>query len=81
VNGPETEDQRVARRALLRKATFQLVLGVVALDAVALAIYYAGGIAHGSTQTRQIFTAVWLVATAVTVAVLLKRVRAVRFRR
>ena len=79
MTGPGTDDPRAVRRAALRKATLQLVLGVIALDAVALGIYYLGGIEHGSTQAKQIFTAVWVVATAVTVAVLLKRVRTIRF--
>ena len=76
---PVTDDPRATRRAALRKATLQLVLGVVVLDVVALGFYYLGGIEHGSTQTKQIFTAVWVVATAITVAVLLKRVRMIRF--
>jgi uncharacterized membrane protein YeiH len=69
------------RRTALRLATLRLVVCVVLLDAVALALYYFAGIEHGSTQTKQIFTAVWMVATAVTVAVLLKRVRAIRYNR
>jgi hypothetical protein len=62
----------------MRKAVLNLVLGVVMLDAVALGIYYLGGIEQGSTDTRRLFTAVWLIATAITVAVLLKQVRAIR---
>ena len=75
----DINDPRAIRRAALRKATLNLLLGVVALDAVALLIYYAGGVAHASTQTRNIFVVVWTVATAVTVAVLLKKVRTARF--
>jgi len=81
VNGSESEDPRAQRRAALRKATLQLVLGVVLLDAVALGVYYLGGIDHGTTQAKQIFTWVWLVATAITVAFLLRRVRAFRYHR
>jgi hypothetical protein len=78
--GPGTpNDPRAIRRAAVRRATLHLVLGVVALDAVALAIYYLGGIATASVNTRQIFVVVWTVATAITVAVLLKRVRTARF--
>jgi hypothetical protein len=69
------------RGAAMRKATLQLVLGVVIVDAVALSIYYLGGIEHGSTQVKQVFTWVWLVATAVTVAFLLRRVRRIRYGR
>jgi hypothetical protein len=66
------------RRAAMRKATLQLVLGVVLLDAIALGIYYLGGIEHAGTQAKRTFTWVWLVATAITVAFLLRRVRAFR---
>jgi hypothetical protein len=66
------------RRAALRRTTLQLVLGVVALDAVALGIYYLGGIEHASPHTRTIFVVIWTIATALTVAVLLRRVRRVR---
>ncbi len=65
----------------MRKAVFQLVLGIMVLDAVALGVYYFGGIEHGTTQSKQIFTAVWVVATAVTVAFLLRRVRLIRMGR
>ena len=66
------------RRAALRRVTLHLVLGVVALDAVALGIYYLGGIEHASERVRMIFIVIWTVATAMTVALLLRRVRAVR---
>ena len=62
----------------MRKAILHLVLAVILLDAVALAIYYFGGIADGSPQTQRRFTWVWLVTTAVTVAFLLRRVRVIR---
>jgi len=74
----EGEDPRAVRRAALRKATLQLVLGVVVVDAVALAIYYLGGIDRAPDNTRTTFAVIWTVATAITVAVLLKRVRAFR---
>ena len=66
------------RRAALRKAVAQLVGGVVLLDAVALTIWYGAGIAQARYQTRMTFTIVWTIATALTVALLLRRVRMVR---
>ena len=69
------------RRAALRRATLHLLLGVVALDAVAMAVYFLGGIQHGTPKTRMYFTVVWTVATALVVATLLKRVRKVRTNR
>ncbi len=71
-------DSRAVRRAALRRASLQLLLGVVALDALAMGVYYYGGIQHGSQTTRMYFTVVWTVATALVVAVLLKRVRKIR---
>jgi hypothetical protein len=62
----------------MRKALFHLVLAIVVLHGVALSIYYLADIGRRPAQTRQIFTTVWLVATAVTVAILLKRVRKLR---
>jgi len=80
VTGPVTSsDPRAVRRAALRRATLHLVAGVVALDAVAMAIYYLGGIDRAAVSTRQTFVVIWTVATAITVAVLLKRVRTARF--
>ena len=71
----------VTRRAALRRATLQLVAGVVLLDTVAISIFYLGGIAHGPERTRTIFVAVWTLLTALTVAVLLRRVRRARLGR
>jgi hypothetical protein len=73
-----SNDARALRRAALRRTTLHLVFGVVALDAIAMGAYYFGGIAQRASRTQTIFTVVWTVATALTVAVLLKRVRAVR---
>ena len=72
-------DPRAAQRATLRRAVLQLVIGVVLLDAVAMSAYYFAGIATAASRTRMIFVAVWTVATAITVAVLLRRVRLARF--
>ncbi|MDB4880924.1 MAG: hypothetical protein JWL60_2370 [Gemmatimonadetes bacterium] len=66
------------RRAQLRRATLQLVLAVAAVHGVAIALYDALDIATGPDRTRTIFVAVWTCATALTVAFLLRRVRAAR---
>ncbi len=70
-------DARMAKRAAMRRATLQLVGGVVLLDAVAMLCYYFA-VAHASNQVKMIFTGVWTVLTAITVALLLKRVRQAR---
>jgi hypothetical protein len=54
-------------------------MGVVALDVVAMALYYFANIEHTSYRTRVIFVVTWSVATALTVAFLLRRVRLVRW--
>jgi hypothetical protein len=76
--GAGSEDSRAERRAALRRATLHLVAGVVLLDAVALGLYYLAGFQYAPERTRTIFSLVWTFATALVVAVLLKRVRAVR---
>jgi hypothetical protein len=78
VTSPSQDAERVARRTALRRATLQLVLGVVALDVVAISVWYFAGIATGSERTRTIYVVVWTAATAITVAVLLRRVRKAR---
>ena len=69
------------RRAAMRKAVTQLIAGVVLLDAVALAVWYGTGMAHARYNTRMTFTIVWTIATALTVALLLRRVRMIRMGR
>jgi hypothetical protein len=66
------------RKAALRRTTLHLVLGVVLLDAVAIGIYYLADMAHQSQRMQTTFVVVWTAATAVTVAVLLRRVRMAR---
>ena len=56
-----------------------LLIGVVILDAIAMSIFYLTGIVHGPERTRWYFVIAWSIATAVVVAVLLRKVRAVRF--
>lgn len=66
------------RKAALRRTTLHLVLGVVLLDAVAIGLYYLTDMAHRPQQTQTIFVVIWTAATAVTVALLLRRVRMAR---
>jgi hypothetical protein len=66
------------RKAAMRRTTLQLVLGVVLLDAVAIGIYYLANVAQRSAQIQTIFVVIWTAVTAVTVAVLLRRVRLAR---
>ena len=72
-------DPRAPQRAALRRAVLRLVIGVVLLDAVAMAIFYGTGIVHGPSRTRTIFVITWSVVTALLVGVLLRKVRQVRW--
>lgn len=74
-------DARAARRSELRKAVLQLFLGVLALDAVALAVYYLAHIDTSVPKTRMTFTVVWTVSTLLVVGTLLRRVRKLRYSR
>ena len=73
-------EARIAKRAAMRRATLHLVLGVMALDAVAILVWYFA-IAHTPERTKSIYVGVWTVSTAIVVALLLKRVRKVRYER
>jgi hypothetical protein len=74
-----TGELRAAKLAALRRATLHLVLGVVALDAVALGGFYVGGISRAAPRTQTVYAMAWTLATALVVAILLKRVRRARF--
>ena len=72
-------DPRAPQRNALRRAVLQLVMAVVLLDAVAMTVFYGAGIAHAPTRTRNVFLIAWSVVTAILVAILLRRVRRVRW--
>jgi hypothetical protein len=72
-------DPRAPQRDALRRAVLRLVAGVIVLDAVAMSIFYLGGIAHGPERIRWLFVIAWSIATAIVVMVLLRNVRRVRF--
>ena len=74
----QSTDPRAVKRAALRRAALQLVLGVMAVHAVALAIYYLADIPATSARTQTWFTTVWTMCTAAAVALLLRRVRVIR---
>jgi hypothetical protein len=71
-------EARKAQRAVLRRATLELVAAVLALDAVAIAIWYLA-IAHAAERTKSIYVGVWTISTALVVAFFLKRVRKARY--
>ena len=69
-----------AKRAAMRRALLQLVLGVGLLHGAAILMWYAA-IVHAPARTKNIYVWIWLIATAFVVAFLLKRVRSLRHAR
>lgn len=64
--------------AMRRHLGLMIVL-VVAVDAVAIAIYYAGHMDRVYGRGRDVFTGVWLVVVLAIVFVQLRRIRQARF--
>jgi nitric oxide reductase large subunit len=63
----------VSRKLLLTMASL-----VVGLDAVAIALYYALGIARRANNVQMAFVVVWTLATLGIVLVYMKRIRRIR---
>lgn len=63
----------VSRKLLLTMASL-----VVGLDAVAIALYYALGIARRANNIQMAFVVVWTLATLGIVLVYMKRIRRIR---
>jgi hypothetical protein len=67
-------------RAELRRHLLVMVLGVVAVHALGIALYYGLGVERRPADFRRIFAGAWTVATLPVVLVGLSRVRAARLR-
>ena len=61
-----------------RGELLRLVLGVLAIDILAIGAYTFGGFGNASPRTRIVFAAVWTVATLVVVLIGLRRLREAR---
>ncbi|HEX6631871.1 MAG TPA: hypothetical protein VF048_12310 [Gemmatimonadaceae bacterium] len=64
--------------AQLRRLLLRMVVAVVALDAVAIAIFYLADVRDGEPTMRTIFVGLWLAATFVLVSYFMRRIRVVR---
>lgn len=62
-------------RAEGRRLLFQMVLAVVVLDAAAIGLYTASGMATAGSNTRTAFTLVWMLATLAVVGTGMWRIR------
>lgn len=65
----------------IKKYLTQLVVGVVALDAIMIGMYYGLSMRLRPERTQQIFVAVWVVVTLIVVTTLMKKIRRVRLGR
>ena len=65
----------------VRTAVLRLVVSVVALDAVAIAVYYLADIPLRPTSIRYPFFGAWMLLTLAVVLVGLHRIRIARVRR
>jgi hypothetical protein len=65
----------------LRSAVLRLAIGVVVLDAIAIAIYYLADIPLRPASVRYPFFAAWMVLTFAVVLPGLHRIRIARTRR
>jgi len=65
----------------LKSAVLRLALSVIALDAIAIAIYYVADIPLRPPSVRYPFFAVWMALTLLVVLTGLHRVRVARARR
>jgi hypothetical protein len=71
---------RPSAAAELRRHLLHLVLGVVVLDAAAIAVYRLAGVEGWPSGRRNAFTAAWVTLTLVVVSVFLSRIRTARIR-
>lgn len=77
---PTPTPTRPSAAPALRRLLLALVLGVVALDAIAIGTYYALHVAAWPARRQMAFTLVWTATTLVVVGVLLARIRETRIR-
>lgn len=71
---------RPTAAAAVRRHLLHLVLGVVALDTVAIAVYRLAGVERWPAGRQQLFTVAWVALTLVVVSVFLSRIRTARIR-
>lgn len=62
----------------VRRAVLRLVVWVLVLDAIAVAVYFLGGLPAAAPRTRVTFAAVWTIASLAAVLIGLRQVREAR---
>ncbi len=71
---------KVSTAPELRRHLMHMMIGVLAVHAIAIALYYALGVEQRPPTFRKVFTGIWMVATLPVVIVGLTRIRATRLR-
>lgn len=66
--------------AELKRHLMRMVLAVVALDAVAIGLYYALHVRSAAPRTQALFTGAWTLLTLVVVLTGMTKIRAARVR-
>ena len=69
-----------AFRTPARRHLFTMVVSIVALDAIAIGLYYLAGLHDAGTGVRNAFTTAWTIATLAVVGIGLGRIRRERRR-
>lgn len=69
---------RSSRAPVLRGHLVRMVVWVLAIDAVAIAAYYAANLSRADERVRTIFTLAWSLATIAVVLTSLRRIRLAR---
>lgn len=77
-SSPPTPTDPATRAARMRGYLLRMIALVVALDAVAIALFYGLDIRNASSTVRSTFVVVWTVLTLVLVSSYLRRIRLVR---
>ena len=70
----------VSARPELRRHLMHMILGVLAVHALGIALYYGLGVEQRPTNFRRVFAGLWIGATLPVVLVGLSRIRAARLR-
>jgi hypothetical protein len=70
-----------AFRSAARRHLFTMVASILALDAIAVGLYFFAGIRDADGGVRNAFTVAWTVATLAVVGLGLRRIRQERGRR
>lgn len=77
---PPAGPSRPSAMPELRRHLLFMMLGVVAVHALAIALYYVLGVERRPPAFQKVFTGLWMFATLPVVLVGLARVRAARLR-